>query len=262
MTVAVAAPLRLPSWLETIISLLPRAKPAVRVSEPPDELRPLIEIARNVLGARDLADLHARLDTSIMRLRDLSALTPSEPQSTADAPVDDLPEDPPENSITNALGVNVARKLLQGMREFSQVHRAFEQVQKEPGSARSLLVQRALSVQPWSLHEGNVVPHALIESALAQNRGIVALGAIVAACVDSRSPERWLTNALADAFLAGMREMARLAASAGYEVALVKPEELWDLEALFREAEEADASFRATFEENVRAGRIGVPEDE
>lgn len=213
-----------------------------------------MEIARNALGARDVSDLHDRLDGCIMRLRELSLFAPTGSRPTADDGAEDLAEDPPESSYISALGHNVAQKLARATREFRLVLQALVRAQEEAGSERRVLLQRALDVWPWSLHDGAVVPHALVESAIVQCRGFVALGALVAACVDTRRPEPWLTNALADAFAASVREMARLTVSAGYDVAQVSPEGLWDLEALFREAEDADKAFVAAFQADVRAG--------
>jgi len=105
------------------------------------------------------------------------------------------------------------------------------------------------------------VPHALVSSAIVQERGLVALGALLSACLDARRPEPWLTNALADAFLASVRESARLLASAGFDVD-PRPLGLLDLPTLFQRAEDADAALLAAFARDVNAGRLGSPEDD
>ncbi|HSN98039.1 MAG TPA: hypothetical protein VLS89_07060 [Candidatus Nanopelagicales bacterium] len=265
MTVAAVHPRNTFTWLEALLDLLPSSKQAARFPVPPEELEPFLEIGRYVLGARDLADVQARLDGSIMQLRGLELPMSSQHVARPDDVQVDLPKKPQADSPAGrALGLNVSDKLLRAIRAAAGLLRMAVQALGEArtGSSRGSLVIRALRVRPWSLHDGRVVPHALVASAIVQSRGLVAFSALLGACVDGRRPEPWLSSALADEVLLAAREVARIFASAGYDVAPIEPEELIDLEAVFREAEAADAALVASFEEDVRAGRVGVPEDE
>lgn len=244
------------SWLDWVLDFLPTAPAAApSVPEPPAEIRVLMDIGRDALGARDLADLRLRLDRGIMGVRNIGAIAPP-----SERVLHSLPEQPREGSmVARALGLNVARKLLRALHTLEPILRAIRSLQgDDPHAALAL---RALGVRPWSLHDGQVVPHALVASAIVQVRGLVALGALLSACVDARQPEPWLTNALADACLDAVGELARIMASAGIEVGN-QPEDLLDLRALFREAEDADAAFVAALERDVTAGQLGVPEDD
>jgi hypothetical protein len=162
--------------------------------------------------------------------------------------------------IVQTLGMNGACKVFRGLRQMNEIVDAAIDLLRPDGDERSLLARRALAVTPWSLQEGQVVPHVLVESAIRQARGLVAFGALVAACADARRPAPWLTNALADAYLTMTAEGARILASAGYPIAGAS--DLLDLRAAFAEAEAADQAFLAAFEADVRAGRLGVPEEE
>ncbi len=100
-----------------------------------------------------------------------------------------------------------------------------------------------------SLHHGQVIPGRLLLSSIDQAKGIVALVALVAACVQRRKPEPWLSKALADAWSTGVHEC-------GWMIESLASDEMAEL---FREAHEADEAFLRQFEEDVRAGRTGVP---
>jgi hypothetical protein len=229
VTAAAATSRLLPAWIEVILDLLPRSRPVARIPDPPEELRPLIEVARDTLGARDLSDLHARLDGHVMRLRGLHISPgPEKPGAIPEGSSATLPEQLAEDSLAaQALGLNVAGKLLRAVREADSLLPLFEEAKRDAGSPHATLLLRALSVRPWSLHDGEVVPRALVESAIVQARGAVALGALLAACVDARKPEPWLTSALADFVLLAVREAARLFASAGYGVESTNPMTSW-----------------------------------
>lgn len=261
MTVAVRS-IPFPDWLESILRLLPRSRSVARMPDPPDEIRPLVSIGRDTLAARDLGDLHARLDGYVMQLRNIRI--PARRAEPADHLPDfaDIPEHVAEDSpVARALGLNVAGKFLTALQETVALLPSIGAALNEAQTTRGAFAVRALAVRPWSLHDGDVVPHAFIESAIVQGRGVVALGALIAACVDTRKPEPWVTSALADELLKAVRELARLLASAGYDVGPRKPTNLIDLEAVFREAEEADMAFLAAFESDVNSGREGMPED-
>lgn len=242
MTVVIRS-ISFPDWLESILRLLPR------MSDPPEEIRPLVSIGRDTLAARDLGDLHARLDGHVMHLRNIRM--PAKRAEPADHLPDfpDVPEHVTEDSpVARTLGPNVAGKFLTALQETVALLPLIEAALHDAQTVRGALAMRALAVRPWSLHDGEVVPHALIESAIVQGRGVVALGALFAACFDARKPEPWVTSALADELLKAVRELARLLASAGYNVGPRKPTNLIDLESVFREAEEADMAFLTAYE--------------
>jgi hypothetical protein len=252
----------LPTWLDRFLGFFSLAAPSDRADRPwelPEDFQPLVDISREALGARDLADLSARMDGSVMRLWGLPL--PSPPLGRLIENLDGLPRDvAPESGVARAIGLNAARKVLRGLHELVPTLRIL--VAADADVERRELLLRALRVRPWSLHEGQVVPGELVESAIVQCRGLLACGALLASCADARRPEPWLANALADAYVASVRETARLTASAGYDVGAPPTEALIDLRRLFLEAERADAAFLARFEADVRAGRVGVPEDE
>ncbi|EYF02684.1 Hypothetical protein CAP_6574 [Chondromyces apiculatus DSM 436] len=273
MSVDAVQPFRFPTWLQALFELLSFTrveKPLTAVpAEVPPELAALLAIGRHALGAHDLKDLNARLDAAVMELRTFSIPASDTGAVTFVVPDLKLTGEPGENSRgVRMLGRNVTGKLLQGLREgvalLHALKKALDEVaaRGKDGAPHASWVFAALSVRPWSLHEGAVVPHTLVDIATQQCRGFVAVGAILAVLVDGRRPEPWLASALADAWLNGVRETARIVASGGYDVGPRKPEGLLNLEALFREAEEADAAFLAGFASDVRAGLVGVPEDE
>ncbi len=138
------------------------------------------------------------------------------------------------------LGLNVTRKLLLAMHETVPILRALPGL--NTGEPRAALAQRAPGVRPWSLHDGEVVPHALVASGHRPGPGRRRVrGRHLRLPRRARQPEPWLANALADTFLASVREEARLLASAGFDVSR-RPVVLLDLPALFQEAD-ADANF-------------------
>lgn len=222
------------------------------VSDLPEGYWALMVVGRRVLQARGPADLNARLNQAMAEIRGLDVKTRRAPP---DAP-NVFPEEPSEDSVFVAvLGRRVARKFLKAARESLPIGRVVSTLWN--GGARETLALRALSVTPWSLHDGAVVPHALVESAIIQARGGIALGALVAAGFDGRAVKPWLGNALAEAFLAMVREGTRLLASAGLDAGPWHGE-LVDIAALFRDAEEADAKVMARF----ASGDVVFPADE
>jgi hypothetical protein len=261
MVTAVADAYRLPAWLDSVLNLLSSEARTVVAAPPlPEALRPLVELSRDVLGARDVADLRVRLDSSVMGLRQLSLLdVPNSPRF----PIAKLPQEPSEDSmLVHSLGMNGGRNMLRAVRELDAAIDGMERCLKDTDQKRQALVLCALCVRPWSLHDGLVVPHALVEWSIAVARGVVAFGALLAALTDGRHPEPWLTSALTDSALESTREVARLLASAGYCEAPKGCGSLFDVQALFGEAIDAEAAFRKAFEADVRAGCVGVPEDE
>jgi hypothetical protein len=174
----------------------------------------------------------------------------------------DIPLEPNESSFfVRSLGMTAARKVFRGVRGYLSHLDAFSEIMAGDPSERAALARRAFSVTPWSLHEGAVVPHALVTSALNQWRGLVALGALAAACADGRQPGRWLTNALADAYLVVGEEASWILGSCGYPTA-AGDQPPTDMARLFRDAEEADARVVAEVEAQILAGGLGVPDEE
>lgn len=238
----------------------------------PEEVTPWLAIGRRVLGATELRDVERRLDDAIVRFQEamqtgqlrapISLLNDVE-QLLSEGP---LPEDPPEDGpVRAALGVAVGRKLGRALRLVWEQLSVLLTVLKDPDLERRARSMAWLSLDPWALHEGKVVPLAVMHSVSANARGVAALLALLAACLDERRPEPWLVNALADRAIECLAQGLRLHASlpsSAVSTSLVPLSERFDLDLLQAEAEAADAAIVAELTMQVLSGAPQVLDED
>lgn len=225
--------------------------PSPAVRETPAELLPVVEFAKPILGAADRHDVEVQLERGIFAL--IKAL-PETLEIPTTISADELPEPQDGGVMAHTLGIAVAKELASTMREslrdfpllFGLLSEMFN---PETEADRSTLLKRVLLMIPGKIPSDYVIPNRLLLAVNSQAKGTVALGALLAACVQRRRPEAWLSKALAEAWSNGVRENSWVLHS------LVSGE----MSKLFREAEEADAAFLLRFEADVRAGRTDVP---
>lgn len=236
-------------------------------------MTPLLAIGRGVLGATELRDVDRRLDDAVMRSGEammagqlrlpedthtrLGALLEAEPPAEA----------PPEHGLVRAaLGAAVERKMGHAIRLLWEQISAIQAALHEPDEARRAASMAWVSLDPWALHQGRLVPLEVMRAVSANARGQAALLGLMAACLDERRPEPWLVNALADRAVEGLGHGLRLYASlptTSTATGLIPPSERLDLAALQAEAEAADAAIVAELTRQVESGALqGLDEDD
>jgi|GEM_PF-1982196 len=232
----------------------------------PAKLRPLFDIGRDVLGARDRANLHVLLERHSTSV--INALTPLLQDLEFNSNNPPAIEDPDENDSTSvSLGVAVANRLAASLRDSIAVSSVLMAAAKEmlsPSTSprRRDLLEMVLSDPPAVLRAGKAVPRQLSLAYLDVLKGSVAFFAAMAACVEGNRIEPWLASALVEAFEGSVRRLAWLAAGLGYPTGVGSSDTAVDLALLFQEAQDADQAFLRRFEDDVRHGRTGVPQDQ
>ena len=173
--------------------------------------------------------------------------------------IEALPEPEDDAPVARTLGLAVAKQMATTARQSVSLSLSFQRLISEmynpstPIERRKLLL-RAFSVQPSRLHEGHVVPGRLLLSVNDQVKGTIALCALVSAFVQRRRPEPWLSKALVDVWSHGSVECD------WFIGALTEsPEGHSEMSGVFKAADDADAAFVRQFENDVRAGRTGIP---
>lgn len=223
-----------------------------------DEFRPILAFAAPLLGAIDQADLDLQLERAVPGMLEIFRGLP-EIELPDQSQANDWPEPIDSGPIANTLGFSVAKQMADTARDSIAASVRHQSLLSEmynvhtPIQRRKLLL-RVFSAKPARLHEGHVVPGRLLLSKNDQIKGTIALCALVSACVQRRKPEAWLSQALVDAWSDGVRACAWMV-----ESLTESPDGHCEMSDIFREADEADADFVRQFEEDVRAGRTGIP---
>lgn len=239
----------------------------------PQEMTPLLAIGRGVLGATELRDVDRRLDDAVMRFGEAMKAgqlrLPEDTHARLEAMLgaEPPPEAPPEHGLVRAaLGAAVGRKMGRAIRLLWEQISAILAAMKDPDEARRAASMAWISLDPWSLHRGKLVPLEVMRAVSANARGQAALLGLMAACLDERRPEPWLVNALADRAMEGLGHGLRLYASlptSSTAPGLIPPSERLDLAALQAEAEAADAAILAELTRQVESGALqGLDEDD
>jgi hypothetical protein len=268
--ISLAAPTE--SVWDALVAFVSRAFRTAGRSRPalPAEAELLLSIARDILGAVDLRDVDRRLDQAVAALRTAqmkgeSRAPPGDLTRQIDEIIalDPLPEDPPEDSVVREVfGVAVGRKMGRALGLLIGQMRLLVSAMRDGDAARRDASAAWARVDPWSLHEGRVVPLPVMRAVSANVRGLAALLALMSACVDDRRPEPWLANTLADRANDGLFDGVRLLASLPSNLSLSLDVERFDLVELQRQAEEADADVLAKLEKAVLAGTPQVLDED
>ncbi len=265
---AVAASISPSSLLAMIGSWLRSEEhPAVPVAkvEVPEEFDGIVALTAPVLGARDRNDLDVLVERAVPEMMTTLQIT----AEGLDVPGElaELPDPTESNPISRAIGLRFAEQIVQSLRDSQVAGQAIHKLVEELSNPatpleRRKLIMKTFSVTPGDFRDGKVVPGRLRLAVLDQVKGLVTLFATFGAAVQHRKLEHWLAGALAEQTKRGSKEMAWLVASLGRPTGVQLDEEPADMAKLFQDAEAADAELIKMFEQQVRAGNVGVPAED
>jgi hypothetical protein len=247
--------------------------------ELPSGIAACIRASAPLLASRDIRDFEARLVDVVESLRRVDVLdgAPRSDEPLTASKLDRLGAD--SSPMVDFLGSRQAKAFIcslqlslaccEALRRLAQEARE-ETARLRTGGAPDAgrytflaTVSDTLSATPWDLHEGKAVPSEIIEFAIGQWKGYAAGYAILAAILRRTKLEPWLSASLVQTRQEASEDQARLLAAIGYPpMDKYRGEKRIDLVVLWADAARAHEELGKTIEADIRAGRVGIPEDD